>query len=129
MTLLEALMKSANARLEYVDKTPDLDTQSKEVTLSMFVTNFGVNGDVMILDTLSNERDIIRTFENYTKEYPAYSGKITHPELFRRKLWRMNKELGMYDRHIIDNTSRIYKLVYKLMKTSSYEKTRSYNVH
>ena len=129
MTLLEALMKSANARLEYVDKTPDLDTQSKEVTLSMFVTNFGVNGDIMILDALSNERDIIRTFENYIKEYPAYSGKITHPELFRRKIWRMNKELNMYDKHIVDNTSRIYKLVYKLIKTSSYEKTRSYNVH
>ena len=129
MTLLEALMKSANARLEYVDKTPDLDIQSKEVTLSMFITNFGVNGDVMVLDTLSNERDIIFTFEKYIKEYPDYSGKITHPELFRRKLWRMNKELNMYDKHIVDNTSRIYKLVYKLIKTSSYEKTRSYNVH
>ena len=122
-------MKSANARLEYVDKTPDLDIQSKEVTLSMFITNFGVNGDVMVLDTLSNERDIIFTFEKYIKEYPDYSGKITHPELFRRKLWRMNKELNMYDKHIVDNTSRIYKLVYKLIKTSSYEKTRSYNVH
>ena len=129
MTLLEALMKSANARLEYVDKTPDLDIQSKEVTLSMFITNFGVNGDVMVLDTLSNERDIIFTFEKYIKEYPDYSGKITHPELFRRKLWRMNKELNMYDKHIVDNTSRIYKLVYKLIKTSSYEKTISYNVH
>ena len=129
MTLLEALMKSANARLEYVDKTPDLDVQSKEVTLSMFVTNFGVNGDVMVLDTLSNEQDIIFTFEKYIKEYPDYSGKITHPELFRRKLWRMNKELNMYDKHIVDNTSRIYKLVYKLIKTSSYEKTRSYNIH
>lgn len=41
----------------------------------------------------------------------------------------MNKELNMYDKHIVDNTSRIYKLVYKLIKTSSYEKTRSYNVH
>ena len=129
MTLLEALIKSANARLEYVDRTPDIDTQSKELTLSMFVTNFGVNGDIMILDTLSNELDIIHTFENYIKEYPDYSGKITHPELFRRKLWRMNKELNMYDKHIVDNTSRIYKLVYKLIKTSSYEKTRSYNVH
>ena len=129
MTLLEALMKSANARLEYVDKTPDLDIQSKEVTLSMVITNFGVNGDVMVLDTLSNERDIIFTFEKYIKEYPDYSGKITHPELFRRKLWRMNKELNMYDKHIVDNTSRIYKLVYKLIKTSSYEKTISYNIH
>ena len=129
MTLLEALMKSANARLEYVDKTPDLDIQSKEVTLSMFITNFGVNGDVMVLDTLSNERDIIFTFEKYIKEYPDYSGKITHPELFRRKLWRMNKELNIYDRHIINNTSRIYKLIYKLIQAPAYEKTRSYNVH
>ena len=129
MTLLEALMKSANARLEYVDRTPDINTQSKEVTLSMIVTNFGVNGDVMILGTLSNELDIIHTLEHYIKEYPDYSGKITHPELFRRKLWRMNKELDLYDKYIIDNTSRIYKLVYKLIKTSSYEKTISYNVH
>ena len=90
MTLLEALMKSANVGLEYVDKTPDLDIQSKEVTLSMIVTNFGVNGDVMILGTLSNELDIIHTLEHYIKEYPDYSGKITHPELFRRKLRRLS---------------------------------------
>ena len=129
MTLLEALMKSANARLEYVDRTPNVDTQSKEVTLSMFVTNFGMNGDVMLLGILSNENEIINTLKNYIQEYPDYSGKIIHPELFRRKLWRMNKELDLYDKYIIDNTSRIYKLVYKLIKTSSYEKTRSYNVH